>query len=153
MGKEMIIEKSITINKLGQDVFNFLKITKNQETFSVWNMKDPLKDTTSSGVDGTEGFTYSWNSKNKNVGAGSQTITKLIDGHRIEYDLQFERPMKNTGTSKFILESLSSNQTKVTWDFRGPTKFPMSLFIGLFKKMLGKDIAQSLENLKRKLEQ
>jgi hypothetical protein len=153
MGKEMIVEKSITIDKPSQDVFNFLKFTKNQETFSVWNLKDPAKETTSNGVDGTEGFTYSWNSKNKSVGAGSQKITKLIDGQRIEYELKFERPMKNTGTSKYIIESLAPNQTKVIWEFRGPTKFPMSLFTGAIKKMLGKDIAQSLENLKIKLGQ
>ncbi len=152
MAKEMIIEKSITIDKPSRVVFDFLKITKNQETFSVWNMKDSGKETASSGIDGTEGFTYSWNSKNKSVGAGSQKIKKLVDGHSIEYDLNFERPMKNIGTSKFIIESIAADQTKVTWNFRGPTKFPMSLFIGLIKKMLGKDIAQSLEHLKSNLE-
>jgi uncharacterized membrane protein len=152
MAKEMIVEKSITIDKPCQDVFNFLKITRNQETFSVWNMKDPTKETTSNGIDGTEGFTYSWNSKNKSVGAGSQQITKLIESKRIEYELKFERPIKNSGSSNFIIESLATNQTKVTWEFRGPTKFPMSLFIGAIKKMLGKDISQSLENLKSNLE-
>lgn len=148
----MIVEKSITIDKPSREVFDFLKITKNQETFSVWNMKDPAKETSSSGIDGTEGFTYSWNSKNKRVGAGSQKITRVTNDQVIEYDLIFERPMKNTGTSKFIVESIVANQTKVTWEFRGPTKFPMSLFAGAIKKMLGKDIAQSLENLKTKLE-
>jgi len=152
MGKEMIVEKSITIDKPSQDVFNFLKFIRNQETFSVWNMKDPVKETTSTGIDGAEGFTYSWNSKVKSVGAGSQKITKLIDGKRIEFDLNFERPMKNTGSSKFIIEPLAANKTKVIWDFRGPTKFPMYLFLGAITKMLGKDIAQSLENLKIKLE-
>ncbi len=152
MAKEMIVEKSITINRSSQEVFNFLRITKNQELFSVWNMKDPGKETTSTGTDGTEGFVYTWNSKDKNVGAGSQKITKITDGQRIEYELNFERPMKNTGTSKFIIESLSADQTNVIWDFRGPTRFPMSLFTGIIKKMLGKDIAQSLENLKVKLE-
>jgi uncharacterized membrane protein len=152
MAKEMIVEKSITINKPSRQVFDFLKITKNQETFSVWNMKDPTKETSSSGIDGTEGFTYSWNSKNKSVGAGSQKIKKLIDGLSIEYELNFVKPMKNTGTSKFIIESISTDQTKVIWDFRGPTKFPMSLFLGSIKKMLGKDISQSLENLKSNLE-
>jgi uncharacterized membrane protein len=152
MAKEMIVEKSITINKPSREVFDFLKITKNQETFSVWNMKDPTKETSSSGIDGAEGFSYSWNSKNKSVGAGSQKIKKLIDGLSIEYELNFEKPMKNTGTSKFIIESISTNQTKVIWDFRGPTKFPMSLFLGAIKKMLGKDISQSLENLKSNLE-
>ena len=152
MAKEMIVEKSIVIGKSNQEVFNFLKITKNQETFSVWNMKDPSKKTTSVGTDGTVGFTYSWDSKDKSVGAGSQKITNLEDGKKIAYELNFERPMKNTGTSGFIIESLGSNESKVTWEFRGPTKFPMSLFAGLFKKMLGKDMAQSLDNLKGRLE-
>lgn len=152
MAKEMIIEKSIVINQPVQAVYDYLKITRNQESFSVWNMKDPNKATTGTGTDGTEGFLYAWDSKDKSVGAGSQRITKLVEGQRIEYALVFERPMKNTGTSGFTLETAGPDQTRVTWDFRGPTKFPMSLFAGLFKKMLGKDIAQSLDNLKKKLE-
>jgi hypothetical protein len=66
--------------------------------------------------------------------------------------MNFERPMKNTGTSKFILSEINERQTLVIWDFRGPTKFPMSLFKGFFQKMLGKDLLMSLENLKKILE-
>ena len=153
MAKEMIVEKSISINKPSSEVFAYLKLAKNQEQFSVWNMKDPNKETKTIGEDGTVGFTYSWNSKDKSVGVGSQTISKIVDGQRIEYELNFEKPMKNTGNSAFIIQALSENQTTVTWDFRGPTKFPMSLFSSLISKMLGKDIAQSLLNLKNKLEQ
>ncbi|NVN95769.1 MAG: SRPBCC family protein [Bacteroidetes bacterium] len=152
MAKEIIVEKSIIIDKPSLEVFNLLKITKNQENFSVWNMKDPNKETTSTGTDGTVGFNYTWNSKNNSVGAGSQKIITLIEGELIEYDLKFERPMKNVGKSKFAIQSLSSTQTKVTWTFLGPTKFPMSLFKRIFQKMLGKDIIQSLENLKILLE-
>ena len=150
MAKEMIVEKSIIIDKSSQEVFNLLRITKNQENFSAWNMKDPNKETTSTGTDGTVGFIYTWNSNS--VGAGSQKITRIIEGELIEYDLLFERPMKNTGKSKFVIQPLSSNQTKVTWTFLGPTKFPMSLFKGLIQKMLGKDIMESLETLKVLLE-
>lgn len=153
MAKEMIIERSILINRSKQDVYDFLKITRNQETFSVWNMKDPNKATTTTGTDGTEGFVYAWDSKNKSVGAGSQRITRISEGQRIDYALNFERPMKNTGTSSFVLESVDTGQTRVIWEFRGPTKFPMSLFAGIFKKKLGKDIDESLGNLKKKLEQ
>ncbi len=152
MAKEMIVEKSIIIDKPSLEVFNLLKITKNQENFSEWNMKDPNKETTSTGTDGTVGFIYTWNSKNNSVGAGSQKIITLIEGELIEYDLIFERPMKNKGRSKFAVQSLSATQTKVTWTFLSPTKFPMSLFKGIFQKMLGKDIIQSLENLKILLE-
>ena len=152
MAKEMVVEKSIIIGKPSQEVFNLLKITKNQEKFSVWNMKDQHKETTSTGTDGTVGFIYTWNSKNNNVGAGSQKIITLVEGKHIEYDLIFERPMKNSAKSKFDIQSVSSDQTKVTWSFIGPTKFPMSLFKGIFQKMLGKDMSQSLENLKLLLE-
>jgi hypothetical protein len=152
MAKEMIVEKSIIIDKHSLEVFSLLRITKNQENFSVWNMKDPKKETTSTGTDGTVGFIYTWNSKHKSVGAGSQKIITLIEGELIEYDLKFERPMKNIGRSKFAIQSLSSKQTKVTWTFFSPTTFPMSLFKGIFQKMLGKDILQSLQNLKILLE-
>jgi uncharacterized membrane protein len=153
MAKEMVVVQSIVINKPSSVVFDFLKYARNQEQFSVWNMKDPNKETQTNGTDGTVGFTYSWNSKDKSVGVGSQTISKIFEGQTIEYKLNFEKPMKNTGDSKFVVEAITETQTSVTWDFRGPTKFPMSLFSGLISKMLGKDIAQSLTNLKNKLEQ
>ena len=86
------------------------------------------------------------------MGAGTQKITNLIEGQRIEYEVNFERPMKNTGTSKFILSEVHEKQTLVIWDFRGPTKFPMNLFKGIFQKMLGKDLLMSLENVKKILE-
>ena len=41
MAKEMIIEKNVSINKSIGEVSEFLKETKNQDRFSVWNMKDP----------------------------------------------------------------------------------------------------------------
>lgn len=153
MAKDMIIEKSVIIDKPKSEVFDFLKFIRNQNQFSVWNMKDPNQQTTEQGTDGTVGYIYTWDSKDKNVGAGAQEIKAIEEGEKIEYELRFERPMKNTAQSKISLESISENQTKVTWDFRGPTKFPMSLFKGLIAKMLGKDIAKSLENLKGKLEE
>lgn len=148
MASELFVSKEITINKSKKEVFDFLKFCKNQDKFSVWNMKDPNQKTTNSGTDGTVGFIYSWDSKDKNVGAGSQEIMTFKDNSIIEYELRFERPMKNTSFSRFVLTEISPASTKVNWEFRGPTKFPMSLFKGFFQKMLGKDLAKSLENLK-----
>jgi len=152
MAKEIIVEKYVVINKPAPEIYNYLILLANQEKFSVWNMADPAKRVNYEGTDGTVGFIYSWDSKIKNVGAGSQEIKRLVEGKEIECELRFERPMKNVGTTKFTLEKVTENQTKVGWDFRGPTKFPMSLFKGIFQKMLGKDIAKSLENLKGILE-
>ena len=152
MASEMIVEKSVVINQPREVIYDYLKFSKNMDHYSVWNMKDPNKKAEYTGTDGTVGFLYRWDSKDKSVGAGTQKITNLVDGARIEYEMNFERPMKNTGTSKFILSEINENQTLVSWDFRGPTKFPMSLFKGIFQKMLGKDLMMSLENLKKILE-
>ncbi len=152
MAKEMTIEKNVSINKNINEVFDYLKQTKNQENFSVWNMKDPNKKTAFSGVDGTKGFIYSWDSKDKNVGAGSQEITNISEGERIDYQLRFIRPMQNTGSSSFVLNKIDENNTSVIWLFQSPTKFPMSLFAPIFKNMLGKQLSQSLQNLKGLLE-
>ena len=152
MAKDMFIHKSIVIDKPRQEVYDYLKFSLNQNKFSVWNMTDPNQKVTTQGKDGTVGFVYTWDSENKNVGAGSQEIKALEEGERIEYELRFERPMKNVAKSEFHLMAINEDQTEVSWDFRGPTKFPMSLFKGIFQRMLGKDLAQSLENLKGVLE-
>ena len=152
MAKDMIIEKNVSVNKNINEVFNFLKQTKNQDRFSVWNMKDPNMKRDYSGTDGTKGFVYSWDSKDKNVGAGSQEIKNISEGNRIDYELRFIRPMQNTAASSFVLDKIDENNTSVTWTFQSPTKFPMSLFAPIFKNMLGKQLNQSLQNLKALLE-
>lgn len=152
MAKEMIIEKNVVINKNIHTVFNYLKQTKNQDAFSVWNMTDPAMKKTYSGTDGMPGFVYTWDSTNKNVGAGSQKITGIVDDNRIDYALNFERPMKNTAVSSFILNKVNDDTTSVAWSFKSPTKFPMSLFAPIFKNMLGKQLNKSLQNLKQVLE-
>jgi uncharacterized protein YndB with AHSA1/START domain len=149
---EMYIERSVRINKPKQIVFDYLKLIRNQEEFSVWNMKDPGKRVESNGTDGTVGFIYSWDSKDKSVGAGSQEIRNIVEGSEIGYEVRFERPMKNVGQSRFVLNELSGQETQATWIFSCPSKFPMSLFKGIFQNMLGKDMAKSLANLKGKLE-
>ena len=60
--------------------------------------------------------------------------------------------MKNTGKSKFQITSRGEDRSSVTWIFDSPSKFPMSLFSPIFKKMLGKDIEKGLTNLKGILE-
>jgi len=152
MAKEMLIEKNVSVDKDISAVFDFLKETKNQDKFSVWNMKDPNMKKTYSGTDGSKGFVYSWDSRDKSVGAGSQEIIDITEGARIDYLMRFVRPMQNTATSSFILHKINEHSTSVTWTFRGQTTFPMSLFAPVFKNMLGKQLQQSLQNLKLLLE-
>jgi hypothetical protein len=148
----MKIEKSIDINKSSKLVYEYLKMTKNQDNFSVWNMTDPDMKKKYNGTDGTIGFIYSWDSTNKNVGAGEQEITSMDEGKSIEYAIRFFRPMQNTAKSGFKIIIKGEEISTVEWIFDSPSKFPMSLFSPIFKKMLGKDLEKGLINLKRILE-
>jgi hypothetical protein len=148
----MKIEKSIEVNKSSSLVFDYLKITKNQDNFSIWNMADPNMTKKHEGTDGTIGFKYSWDSTMKNVGAGEQEIINIEEGKCIESTIRFFRPMQNTGKTKFQITSLGDNKTSVAWIFDSPSKFPMLLLSPIFKIMLGKDLQKGLSNLKRIME-
>ena len=49
-------------------------------------------------------------------------------------------------------ESLSANQTKVTWSNAGTLKFPINLFIPFMENHVAKDMDSSLSTLKSILE-
>jgi hypothetical protein len=144
----MKIEKSIEISRSSGEVFDYLKFTRNQDNFSVWNMADPSMKKEYRGTDGTVGYIYRWDSTNRNVGAGEQEITDIDEGKKIEYQLRFERPMKNIGKSCFLINGNGENSTSVIWTFDSPAKFPYSLLAPVFKNMMGKDLEKGLTNLK-----
>jgi hypothetical protein len=148
----MKIEKSIEIGRSAGDIFDYLKYTRNQDNFSVWNMADPAMKKDYRGTDGTVGYIYSWDSTNRNVGAGEQEITGIDEGMKIGYEVRFSRPMKNVGKSYFIINRKGESSSSVVWIFDSPSKFPWSLLSPIFKKMLGKDLEKSLSNLKTILE-
>jgi hypothetical protein len=148
----MKIQKSVEIRKPSSEVFNYLKLTRNQDYFSVWNMADPGMKKEQSGTDGEVGFVYRWDSQNKNVGAGEQETKAIIPGKRIDSELRFLRPMQNTGKTSFLITDSGNGLTKVDWIFDSPSKFPMVLFAPIFKRMLGKDLEKGLANLKALLE-
>lgn len=151
--KEMNIVKEITIQKPADQVYAYLRLTKNQDYFSTWNMLDPSMKKEYEGTDGQVGFIYRWDSAtNKNVGAGEQEIIKMEEGKSIDYKLHFLRPMKNTAYSGFLITATNSQSTTVQWRFYGPTKFPMTILKGVFEKMLGKDLEKGLATLKQVLE-
>jgi uncharacterized protein YndB with AHSA1/START domain len=152
MKKEYTIEREITINKPKADVFNYVKLLKNQEHYNKWTMMDPNAKREYKGTDGTVGFVLSWDSQNKNVGQGEQEITKLAEGERIDIDLRFVRPFKSEAKTHMVTEQISETQTKVKWVFEGKSPYPMNIMIPAMDNMLGKDLATSLDNLKAVME-
>ena len=146
------VSVSTVINKPKSEVFDYVKMIKNQEKYSIWMMEDPNVVMDYQGTDGTVGFKASWNSKDDNVGEGSQQITAVSD-ERIDVDLHFERPMKGDDKAATIVEAISENQTKVTSEFYGYSTYPMNLMSLIGKKIITDAQTQNLVNLKKILEE
>lgn len=150
--KEYGVDRELVINKPNQQVFDYVKHIKNQDYFSKWVMQDPTMKKDFTGTDGTVGFIYAWDSKDKNAGKGAQEITKISEGKEINMEVRFEKPFAGVAHTYMITDSISPTQTKVKWGMTGKSNWPMN-FMNLFiPGMLGKDLDTSLNNLKVILE-
>jgi len=152
--KDYTVEREIVINQPKSLVFDYLKHLRNQETYSVWYKMDPNMEKTYKGIDGKVGFVSGWKSKNENVGEGSQEITKIVDGKRIEFKLLFKEPMESENQIYITTSSLSTGKTKVKWGFKGSFSYPMNLFRIFIDidEAVGKDFEGGLKNLKKELD-
>ncbi len=152
--KDYAVEREIVINKPKVVVFDYVKMIKNQDNYSVWNRKDLAAPRKYTGTDGTVGFISAWDSQNKEVGTGEQEIKKIDDGNRIDFELRFKKPFTATDYGYFITEAIDSTQTKVRWGFNGKMDYPMNLMLPLvnMEKVLGGDMSTGLTALKEVLE-
>jgi hypothetical protein len=152
--KDYKLERSIVIQSPKDTVFNYIKHLKNQNEYSVWNKMDPKIKNKYTGIDGTVGFVSAWESEVKNVGIGSQTITKIIEGESMFTKLKFEKPFKAEDNTEISTTAVDASNTKVSWSFNGSFAYPMNIMKLVFnmEKMIGKDFEIGLQNMKVILE-
>jgi hypothetical protein len=150
--KDFTLQREVIINQPKSTVFNFIKMIRNQEDYSVWVMRDPNIKIVYTGVDGTPGFTSSWESNDKNVGVGEQEIKKVKEGENMEVEIRFKKPFEATNYALTSVSATGDNQTKVTTLFYGRSKFPMNIMNLFMDKLVGRDMNQNLQNLKKLLE-
>jgi hypothetical protein len=94
------VERQVTINKSKSELFDYLKILKNQHEYSVWSKLDPNMSQTYKGTDGTVGAIYRWEG-NKDVGIGEQEIIAIKEGERIDFEMRFYEPFETTDFAYF----------------------------------------------------
>ncbi|HEX2394271.1 MAG TPA: SRPBCC family protein [Bacteroidales bacterium] len=148
------VEREIIINRTEQDVFNYVKFLKNQNNYSKWATMDPAMKQNFKGIDGMAGFVSSWESNRKDVGKGEQTILKVTEGQRIDYELHFIEPFEGKAQAHMTTDLMTDTSTLVTWGFSSKMKYPMNLML-LFmdmENMIGNDLSTGLSNLKVLLE-
>jgi hypothetical protein len=152
--KDYAVKREITINKPKSEVFDYLKLLRNQDNFSVWATRDANMKKEFRGTDGTVGFVSAWDSEMNEVGKGEQEIKKITEGDRIDFELRFIKPFEATDNAYMSTESVTDSSTKVTWGFNGSMNYPMNLMLLTMNmdEMLGKDLQEGLVNLKGNLE-
>ncbi len=152
--KNYHVFRTIEINKPKQEVFNYLKLVKNQDYWSPWKSRDPEMKQEFVGQDGTVGFIAKWESDHKQVGAGEQEIKRITENESIETEIRFLKPWKSLSDAYMKVEDGDNQSTKVIWGFSGTNKPPMNIFMLFFNmdKAVGKDFDEGLVNLKSILE-
>lgn len=147
------VKRSALINKPKQEVFDYIKLLKNQENYNTWAMMDPSKKVEYKGTDGTVGFMSAWDS-DKEAGKGEQEIVAITEGMQINFELRFIKPFEGIAYSDLVAQDVDAGKTNVTWTFKGRTPYPFNL-IHLFMnmdEMMGTEMDKSLTNLRSVLE-
>jgi len=151
MKKGYQTHSEVTILAPKQKVFDYIKHIRNQDNYNKWVMMDLNMKKEFTGTDGTVGFIYGWNG-NKEAGEGEQEIKAITEGRDIEMEIRFVRPFAGIAKAKMATESLSENQTKVTWNTSSEMKYPLNIMLPMITGLLEKDMAASLTTLKGILE-
>src|SRR5215471_8043786 len=141
------VERSATLAASPAALFEHVN---NHHKFNEWNpfMKlDPNVKNTYSGPESGVGAVCAWDG-NRNVGAGSATITESKPGELVRMRMDWKRPMEGTATVDFTFKP-QGDKTAVTWAMYGKNNFMgkvMSLFIDC-DKMCGPQFEKGLADL------
>ncbi len=118
---------------------------------SPWEAQDPHMERTFSGAPSGVGQSFAW--RGKKVGQGTMTIEDAVRDRRLNIKLEFVKPMAST-TMCVLTVAPTAAGSSVSWSMAGNHNFLGKAF-GVFidmDKMLGRDIAMGLAQLKTTVE-
>lgn len=133
-------------------VFAQVNDLHNWKAWSPWAKLDPNAQESFEGPAWGIGAIMRW-SGNKQVGAGSMTITESVPDERVRFKLEFVKPFKGTNTAEFTFTP-QGDQTAVTWTMEGHKTF-ITKAIGLFmncEKIAGSQFEKGLAQMKAVVE-
>ncbi len=153
VGTAWTIERSIDINASASKVWEQLGTLRALNAWNPWSSKDPNVKLTFKGQDGAVGSSYDWDSTDKTVGAGTQTILATDAPRELQTRVDFLRPFKGTGKSWLKLNE-NNGKTTVYWGMASSTPYPMNIIklFGMIEKNMDKAFSEGLGELKRRSE-
>jgi hypothetical protein len=148
MGSSFEVTRSTTVHADPARVYALINDFHEWTAWSPWEDVDPNLSRTYTGPAQGVGAHYAWRG-NRKAGEGSMEITGSTPD-RIEIELAFLKPMRNTNQVEFVLTPTSGG-TDVTWRMTGRIEgLMMTLFtkVRSMDKLVGKDFEKGLTRLK-----
>lgn len=146
------VERSIRIEAPADAIFPLINDLHRWDAWTPYN-KDPAMKKTYSGSAAGVGARYAWEG-NKQVGQGEISIRETQPPQLLVFDLHMIQPFEGRNVASFRLDP-EGNATRVTWSLDDRHRLVhkvMGLFLNL-DKMIGKDFAVGLAQLKTVVEQ
>ncbi len=149
VGTEWKFERSILIQASIDKVWPHINSFKASNEWSPWISLDPNIRQQITGEDGTPGATHSWESNEKNVGAGSQTMRSITERSEVTSVINFLRPIKGKADG-YIRIAPEGGGTRAAWGITSATPYPMNIIklFGVIEKNLDRDFSKGLNKLK-----
>ncbi len=150
------VERSIHIAAAPDAIFPLINDLHRWDAWTPYN-KDPAMKKTYSGSAAGAGARYAWEG-NKQVGQGEISIRETQPPQLLVFDLHMIKPFEGRNVARFHLEpegEQGGGTTRVTWSLDDKHTLihkVMGIFLNL-DKMIGKDFAVGLAQLKTVVEQ
>ncbi len=122
--REATAERTIVIDADASEIFPYVADYSKFDDWSPWTELDPDMKTVIDGEPETVGHRSAWESENKNVGSGAQTIVEIDPGRRVCSLLEFDG--QGEANACFDLSPVEGG-TAVRWSFKtdlGGSPFP-----------------------------
>ena len=149
IGTKWKFERSILIHAPVAKVWDNVNSLHAINRWNPWLDRDPHLHQEYAGTDGTPGATYAWDSPEKNVGAGNQTIVTIKEGSEMTSRINFIRPFAGVGDAWIRLEH-ERGTTRAIWGIASSTPYPMNIMkvFRVIEKNLNRDFTKGLNQLK-----
>ena len=144
--------RSGLIHAPAEKIFPYLSSFEKGGEWNPYDRRDPNTKRTFKGTEGAVGSIMEFDG-NRDAGAGSLEVMKVVPNQRVEIKLIMTRPIPAENLIVYALTP-EGDQTRFSWEMSGDGGFVGKL-IGVFmdcEKMLTADFDAGIQNLKSRVE-
>lgn len=144
---ERRVERSLVMEVTPEEAYAMVSDLEKWPLWMPWLQYDPNMEITYGEITQGAGATYSWSSKEENVGAGSMSIDEVVPNESMVTTITFEGSGSSAGHWKF--EKVAGG-TNVTWSIDLDVSNPpvVGRLFGIFiDGMIGPDFETGLSNI------